>query len=75
MAISFSSPSPSKLSVERRWKAGYAKMIKCQRMRMIMAGPMDTKQHEGTYDGFLTLLKWGSVGSIILGLIVFWLAA
>ncbi len=40
-----------------------------------MAGPMDTKQHEGTYDGFLTLLKWGSVGSIILGLIVFWLAA
>ena len=40
-----------------------------------MAGPMDTKQHEGTYDGFLALLKWGSVGSIILGLIVFWLAA
>jgi hypothetical protein len=40
-----------------------------------MAGQMDTKQHEGTYVGFLSLLKWGSVGSIILGLIVFWLAA
>lgn len=33
------------------------------------------KAHEGTYSGFLGFLKWGTVGSILLGLIVFWLAA
>jgi hypothetical protein len=36
---------------------------------------MDTKEHEGTYQGFLVMLKWGTVASIIIGLIVFWLAA
>ncbi len=40
-----------------------------------MATEMDTKQHQGTYGVFLTMLKFGSVGAIVLGLIVFWLAA
>ena len=40
-----------------------------------MAEQMDTTQHEGTYGGFLVMLKWGSVAAIVTGLIVFWLAA
>ena len=39
-----------------------------------MAGQGDMKAHEGTYEQFLGWLKWGSVASIIGGLIVFWLA-
>ena len=32
--------------------------------------PMDTKDHQKTYAGFLTLMKWGTIVSLILAAIV-----
>ncbi len=31
---------------------------------------MDTKQHEWTYSRFLTLLKWGTIGSALVTALV-----
>lgn len=37
--------------------------------------PMDYKAHEGTYSGFLTLFKIGTVLSALTGLLVIFLIA
>lgn len=36
---------------------------------------MDYKAHQGTYSGFLGLLKWGTIASAIAALIVVFLIA
>lgn len=33
----------------------------------------ELKEHEGTYTGFMTLLKWGTVVSFLLAFFVIWL--
>ncbi len=37
--------------------------------------PMDYKQHNGTFSGFLTLMKWGTILSALTGLLVIFLIA
>lgn len=37
--------------------------------------PMDYKAHIGTYSGFLTMLKIGTVASALVGLLVVFLIA
>jgi len=36
-----------------------------------MAGNgMDMKAHAGTYDGFLAMMKWGTLAAVLVGAIV-----
>ncbi|MFL0412407.1 aa3-type cytochrome c oxidase subunit IV [uncultured Sphingomonas sp.] len=39
------------------------------------ANPGDIKAHVSTYEGVMSLLKWGTVASVILVAIVIWLIA
>lgn len=36
----------------------------------IMAGKGDMKAHEDTYSGVMSLLKWGTIGSLLVGALV-----
>jgi hypothetical protein len=40
-----------------------------------MAGNGDMKAHEQTYGGFLGLLKWGTIASILVVVLVVYLLA
>lgn len=42
---------------------------------MAEPGNMDIKQHKETYGGVMALLKWGTVASALVGLIVIILIA
>jgi hypothetical protein len=33
-------------------------------------GNMDIKQHKGTYDGIMALLKWGTAACVFVGAVV-----
>ena len=35
--------------------------------------PMEMKAHEGTYESFLTLLKFGTVGCLLVAFVVIYL--
>jgi len=35
----------------------------------------DIKAHEQTYDGFVSLIKWGSIASFLVVALVVWLLA
>lgn len=35
--------------------------------------PMEMKAHEGTYESFLTLLKFGTVGCLLVAFLVIYL--
>ncbi len=37
--------------------------------------PMETKAHEQTYDGFLRLLKFGTIASLLIAALVVYLIA
>ncbi len=37
--------------------------------------PMDYKAHNSTYSGFTVLLKWGTIASALVGLLVVFLIA
>lgn len=39
------------------------------------APPSEMKAHEGTYFGFMSLLKWGTVVAFLLAFVVIWLIA
>ena len=38
-----------------------------------MAGDMDIKAHNQTYGSVIGMLKWGTVGCVIVAAIVIWL--
>ena len=40
-----------------------------------MAGNGDLSAHEDTYNGFLTLVKWGTIIVLLLAALVVWLIA
>lgn len=43
---------------------------------MSMAGNGDMKAHQQTYDGFVGLLKWGTIASaLVVALVVYLLAS
>lgn len=44
-----------------------------------MAADLDHQQelkaHSGTYDAFIGMMKWGTVGAILVAVLVVWLIA